>query len=472
MRGTTDIARDPSYEPSPDRPGEAAADPVTGRTTGPPADDSGAPPPPGRRRRRTALVAGGITLVLVVAVLGALGLGGGDASDRSAPGRSGTTVSVTRDTLVDRTTVDGQLGYGTEIPLPIRATGTVTWLPERGTTVRRGEPLLRVDDRPVVLMYGTLPMYRELGARTGGPADGATARPSGAPAAGATDSPKAGGSSAAPTAPATPATAAADTARPPRGADVMQFETNLAALGHTGFTVDEEYTAQTAAAVKRWQRSLGLPETGVVGISDVVYASGPVRIGHASVRPGQEASAGALAYTGTTRKVVVNAAANDSAWAVRGNEVTITLPDGRTVEGEIASVDQREPSASDGPGAAPGEGGGNERATTFPVTITIADQRGLGPLENSPVTVRYVRQEREDVLTVPVSALVALAEGGHGLELADGPGDGDGAGAGGEGDGGGGTGRFVPVRTGLFADGKVEVSGPEVRVGRRVWIPA
>ena len=34
------------------------------------------------------------------------------------------------------------------------------------------------------------------------------------------------------------------------------------ALGYTGFTVDKEFTASTAAAVKKWQDDLGLTETG------------------------------------------------------------------------------------------------------------------------------------------------------------------------------------------------------------------
>jgi hypothetical protein len=85
------------------------------------------------------------------------------------------------------------------------------------------------------------------------------------------------------------------------------------------------------------------------------------------------------------------------------------------------------------------------------VTVTIRDQKSVGRLESGPVTVEYVGREVKDVLTVPVAALVALAEGGHGLETADG--------------------GFVAVKTGLFADGRVEVSGSAVRAGLKVRIP-
>ena len=49
---------------------------------------------------------------------------------------------------------------------------------------------------------------------------------------------------------------------------------------------------------------------------------------------------------------------------------------------------------------------------------------------------------------VPVSALVALAEGGYGLEIVDGTQT-----------------RYVAVTLGMFAQGRVEVSGPDIAEG-------
>ncbi|MEU9912434.1 peptidoglycan-binding domain-containing protein [Streptomyces sp. NPDC051001] len=399
------------------------------------ADPAGAVPLPtrGGPRRRTALIASvGAVVVTAVAVVGALGLGGGAEEGPGAPSRAGSVVAVSRATLTERTRVDGRLGYGTEIPLPVRATGTVTWLPEQGATVRRGGALLRVDDRPVVLLYGRLPMYRDLGLTDAtGPADATESESESTEAAGS----GADGERAAPTEPTEL-----------KGMDVLQFETNLAALGYTGFTVDETFTAKTARAVERWQRSLGLPETGAVGIGDVVYSTGRVRIGRPGVRLGGAAGENTLTYTGTARKVVVDASAADAAWAVRGTGVRVRLPDGKTVKGEVASVG-KQATAPEGSGEGDPEQGG----ATVPVTVTIRDQQSVGRLESGPVTVEYVGREVKDVLAVPVAALVALAEGGHGLETE--------------------RGRFVAVRTGLFADGQVEVSGPAVREGMKVRIP-
>ncbi len=229
--------------------------------------------------------------------------------------------------------------------------------------------------------------------------------------------------------------------------DVLQFETNLATLGYTGFTVDERFTSATAQAVKRWQKSLGLAETGTVGVGDVIYSAGKVRIGQPGARLGEAVGEDTLTYTGTARKVVVNASASDAGWAVRGTAVGIGLPDGKSVKGEVASIG-RQAGAPEG-GSTEGESGAG--AATLPVTITIADQKSVGRLESGPVTVGYVGREVKDVLSVPVAALVALAEGGHGLETQDG--------------------RFVAVKTGLFADGNVEVSGSGVTEGMKVRIP-
>ncbi|MEU3428432.1 peptidoglycan-binding protein [Streptomyces gardneri] len=386
-----------------------------------------------RRRSRTVLLSTAFVAVTTVAAVGALGLGGGDDEPPAAPPRAGSTIAVTRVTLVERTKVEGTLGYGTEIPLPVKATGTVTWLPEAGATAERGDTLLRVDDRPVVLLYGTLPMYRELGTAAATAPDPPRTTP-----------PKQEGDKSAKGSEAPPAAPPATPPRPLplRGMDVLQFESNLAALGYTGFTVDEEFTSGTERAVKRWQKALDLPETGRIGLGDVVYASGRVRLGPAGVRLGSAAGENALTYTGTTRKVVVNASAQEASWAARGTEVTVGLPDGSPVRGRVASVGRE---------ATVPEGGAGGAAPTVPVTITVPDQRALGRLESGPVTVEYVGRKREAVLSVPVAALVALAEGGHGLETPDG--------------------RFVAARTGLFADGMVEVSGPAVTEGMKVRIP-
>ncbi|WP_405645518.1 peptidoglycan-binding protein [Streptomyces uncialis] len=410
--------------------------------------------------------------VAAVAVGGAIGLDPGGDEDPPSGGRGGTSVEVTRRTLVDQTAVDGTLGHGPEIPLPVKAEGTVTWLPQQGDRITRGATVLRVDDRPVTLLYGALPMYRDLGPGDTGTPDaagsggtGGTAAPSGTSGAEGTDDAKGAGNGTAgngtedsagttggdrdTSAGDAPARAAATGST---GADVRQFETNLAALGYIDFTVDDRYTAKTAAAVKRWQKHLGVPETGRIAVGDVVYTSGRITVGRVAARVGAQASPEALGYTGGERRVTVEASAQDGAWAVRGTRVTVEVPGGEPVEGRVRSVSREMRSAE---GADPEGGGKAEGAqdATFTVTIRLLDQSAIGRTESAPVTVRYVSDRKAGVLAVPVAALVALAEGGHGLERA------------------GAEGGFVAVRTGLFAEGMVEVSGRGVRAGMKVRVP-
>ncbi|GLF97245.1 peptidoglycan-binding domain-containing protein [Streptomyces yaizuensis] len=484
----------PADSPGGELPGSAPADDLADRRS-----SRRAP----RRGRGTLLVGLAIAVVVGVSAVAALGLGGGEEDGPEAPGRSADTVTVARADLVEETEIDGALGFGPEVPFPIRAEGTVTWLPESTAKVKRGGEVLRVNDRPVVLLYGTLPMYRELGvvreaeppadpgagpagaqggsattgstgttgttgatgtsgtagiggtAGTGGPTGSTTGGSATGKTSGSTGGGQAGGTEAAAEAPAAPRSRVT----PLRGLDVKQFEANLSALGYTGFTVDESFTELTAQAVRRWQKNLGVPQTGRVGIGDVVYGPGEVRVAGTGARVGDQVSGTPVSYTSTSRMVTVNAKASNLGWARRGTEVTVDLPDGRAVQGTIASVG-RNASAPD-PGAGGGEGGEGGQAagdTTVAVVITFASQRSLGRLESGPVTVRYSAKERPGVLAVPVAALVALAEGGHALELADG-GATDGAP------------RYLAVKTGLFADGKVEVSGDGVREGLKVRIP-
>jgi peptidoglycan hydrolase-like protein with peptidoglycan-binding domain len=353
---------------------------------------------------KRGVIFSGVALVAVAAAgVAAAGFGGDRADGTEEPsGGPAATTQVTRQTLVQATTVEGELSYGDPVPLESHAQGTVTLLPAVGATVGRGKVLFRADERPVVLLLGALPVYRPLAAGV-------------------------------------------------EGADVTQFERNLRELGYTGFTVDDEFTSATADAVKRWQEDLGVTETGTVDSSLVVVAPGAVRVAELTARVGSPAGGEVYKFTGTTRTVAVPVDAGEAEWAVKGAAVTVTLPGGKEVAGKIASVgtEATDDSEDDQP---PGSTGTDD--AQIEVTVSIADQRALGALERSPVDVAYVAQERADVLTVPVAALVALAEGGYGLEVVE-----------------GGTSRYIAVDTGLFADGRVEVSGGGVAEGTTVGLP-
>ena len=194
--------------------------------------------------------------------------------------------------------------------------------------------------------------------------------------------------------------------------------------------------------VRAWQQAAGLPVTGIVGPSQVVIAEGPAHIAAHSASVGETLIASSpdrgsiLDYSSTEKLVTVPLGVGDQALAAVGRAVTVTLPDDTEVEGTISEV-----------GSVVTDG-------AIAVTIAIADQAALGGLEVASVDVEFVSDSRDDVLSVPVAALLARPEGGFAVEVVT-----DGASA------------LVPVDTGLFAAGRVEVTGEGIAEGMRVGVP-
>jgi peptidoglycan hydrolase-like protein with peptidoglycan-binding domain len=342
------------------------------------------------------------TAVVAVGAATAAGVGfgfphgnGGTAAASTLPP---ATAQVTRQTLVDTQTGAGDLGYGTTISLANRLGGTITAIAGTDTTVKRGQTLYRVDNGPVVLLYGALPAYRAL-------ASGVT------------------------------------------GADVKQFEQNLSALGYTGFTVDETYSDSTAQAVKKWQEDLGLPKTGTVEPGRIVYTAGAVRVDTHKAEVGDPAQPGqaVLTYTGTAHVVIAKLDVADQRLAHVGDAVTVELPNSTTAQGKITKAETV---------VVPGDNGAAD-TTKIQVTIAIADAKSLAGLGRASVSVDFTASQRKDVLTVPVAALLALAEGGYGVQVVEGSAT-----------------HIVAVKTGLFASGRVEVSGDSLSEGMTVGMPA
>ncbi len=147
--------------------------------------------------------------------------------------------------------------------------------------------------------------------------------------------------------------------------------------------------------------------------------------------------------TGTTRIVTVDLAATDRGLVEGGRAVEVELPDGSTVDGVVYSVaDAVDP---------PAEEGGDP---TVEVVVALVDPDAAEAPDQAPVDVEVISVAVEDALTVPVEALLALAEGGYAVERPDG--------------------ELVPVEVGAFADGFVQVTPTSGRleVGDQVVVPA
>lgn len=393
----------------------------------------------------------------------------------------GQTVAVTRTDLSQQKSLPGTLGFGRSRTVKGRGSGTVTWLPKQGATLDRGGQLARVDDRPVTVFTGDMPLYRTLGAPTGeqpgrgqersGDGGSGSAKPedAGSGSAKPGDGAKPGAGPASPSAPATPGTGAEVAGPGAKGSDVRLLEENLYALGYRDFgRPDDKLTDATVTAIQRWQKSLGIADpTGRVAPGDVEVLPGKFRVGQVKAQPGDGAGEDLLVLTGTEPVVTVPMPVSDLSLAGKGSQVTLTLPDGRTTKGKVTeagtvATGQGGGQGGSGDGNGDGaQGGGSGQAATVQVTVALEDPSTVGRLEGAPVSADFVSESRKGVLTVPVGALVALREGGYALQLPAPQGQGDDRRAAGRA-------ALVPVKTGMFAKGLVEVSGAGVKEGMKV----
>jgi hypothetical protein len=358
-------------------------------------------------------------LVVAVAVLaGAAALAGIAWTDRPTGAKAADqpigvpTVALIKTTLSTSQALPGRLGYGTDRTISGGRSGVVTWLPGPGRTVKRGEQLYRVDDEPVPVFYGGLPLYRELKDR------GTTGR------------------------------------------DVRVVAGNLQALGYAiGFqpgpgariavppaapvTVqpgDGVLTAGLQEAIKHWQADRHLPVTGRIRPGDVAVLAGAVRVDSVAVQPGASAEGPLMSVTPTAKVITVPADADEADSIKPGDKVGVELPDQKTVAGRVSAVGT---ALKDSGGS-----GGDDDPPKLTVTVTVDHPSAIAKLSAADVNVDFVAETHKGVLAAPVGALLALSEGGYAVQLA----------------GGG----MVAVKTGLFARGLVEISGAGLAAGTKV----
>jgi peptidoglycan hydrolase-like protein with peptidoglycan-binding domain len=289
--------------------------------------------------------------------------------------------------------LDGTTGHGVAGPLLLTGSGTLTALPAVGDVIDQGTVVAEVDGRPIIALQGPLPMWRALGPSV-------------------TD-----------------------------GKDVQQLEYVLTALGYGdtyGITVDEDWTSATTRAVEAFQADHGQDDDGTIDIGDIVWIPGPVRVDSVAGAVGQQLGDAGIKVTGTTQTVHVKLDVSDADLLAVGTAVTVELPSGETIDGTVASVGTAET--------------GEDGSSTLPVDVTMSGTTTVA--DGLPVDVEVTTVAADDVLAVPVEALLALAGGGYALEVSDG----DAAT------------HLVRVELGVFADDLVAVSG-DIEAGDQVVMP-
>ena len=277
-----------------------------------------------------AAVAGALVGGVVAGGVAAAASGSNDSTASSSGDSSQVaTAAVVRTDLTSTVQVGGSIGYdGSYTVAALRGGGGVyTWLPEPGAVIKQDQPVYSVGDVPVPLLYGSLPAYRQFDV-------------------GMSD-----------------------------GADVGQLTRDLIALGYgDGLAQSNHYSSATAAAVQRWQKAVGLQETGEIPLGEAVFEPGPIRVTSVTPAVGTPAGGGiVLTATSTTPIVYVDLDVSEEYLVKPGDAVTVVLPDGTTtVGGHIETVG----TVATCPGGG-GVGAGGAQRLRGPVALLVRGQQLL-----------------------------------------------------------------------------------------------
>jgi peptidoglycan hydrolase-like protein with peptidoglycan-binding domain len=366
------------------------------------------------RRGLGAVTAGAVVLAAVGgSAAGLAALRGRPAAAAPAAGPATALATVAVRALSETDQQDATLGYAGSYSVLSGSAGVLTALPSVGAVIRPGHALYSVDGAPVVLLRGSVPMWRPLGPGVS-------------------------------------------------GVDVRQLNANLVALGYASALPADTYGSATAAAVRKLQTALGQPVTGTVAPGQVVFLPTAARITAVPVSLGAAPAPGTavLSASSTTRTVTIDLDAADQSSFRAGRPVTITMPDGSTTPGVVTAVSPVAVApASDGGGGGGGggDGAGGGGDPTVTVTITPRQPAATGTLDQAAVTVTITTRVVPRALTVPVTALLAQAGGGYAVEVDS-----------------GGSRRVLPVRLGMFDEsaGLVQVSGAGLAAGQHVVVPS
>jgi hypothetical protein len=384
----------------------------------------------GESMTRTKWVVAGAALAVAVFATVIVGF----SKTPTAPSAQSTlnTATVERGTLTAMVSVDGTLTYsaqsdGSPYSLIDQAQGTYTELPVLGQVISQGQALYRVNDVPVVLLYGSIPAYRTMSTGAVGP-------------------------------------------------DVAELNADLVTLGYLSQAKLDSNSASfgsaTTAAVERLQTALGMPPNGTLNLGQAVFEPTPVRVTSllaqlgGSTQPGQAM----MQATSTARQVQVALDATQQTDMAVGDKVTITLPNNLSTPGIVTSVGTvatcASSSGASGSGsgsAAPGSdnctSGSSEGATpTVTVDVAPSDPASIGTWDQAPVQVSITTARIRSALIVPVTALLARSGSAYAVEVV----------------GASRVNHLVSVSLGLFddADGLVQVTGSGLAVGQKIVVPS
>jgi hypothetical protein len=384
-------------------------------------------------KRKAWVLAGAAVLAVVIATGDVVATSTAKQATSAAQEPPANTVKVERRTLSATVSLDGTLTYragpnGSPYSVINQAQGTYTKLPDPGQVISQGQMLYRVDDSPVVLLYGSTPAYRSLSV-------GAT------------------------------------------GVDVVELNADLVALGYASSAqlspTSSVFDSATATAWEKLEAAVGVTQNGTLALGQAVFEPTALRVTSLSAPLGGSTQTGQTVMQGssTTRQVQVALDASQQTDVAVGDKVTITLPNNQTTPGVVSSLGTVAtcPSSSGAGGSsssspAPGTdtcssgSPGSNNTPSITVDVTPSDPAATGTWDQAPVQVNITTASVPSALVVPVTALLAQSGGGYAVEVVDSRG----------------AHHLAAVSLGLFddADGLVQVTGSKLVAGQEVVVPA
>tara|TARA_B100001123_G_scaffold450830_1_gene624315 strand:+ start:1408 stop:3438 length:2031 start_codon:yes stop_codon:yes gene_type:complete len=254
------------------------------------------------------------------------------------------------------------------------------------------------------------------------------------------------------------------------GTDVLQLKENLVALGYGNFKnlrKDNVFDDETSRVISRMQSSLGLTTNGSLSFGEVIFMPGPSVIASntqfpqtgsmftdkttlLTLTPLQSVNTTIMSngdvIEGATslQRVSTQIDVADQTLVAVGTNVKIELPNNQLVDGRVASVGDVAIVPS-----------GNQAGNPYlEVTIDIVGTEDLQQWTGASVVVSVTESVASNVLSAPITSLLALLGGGYALEVAENTGT-----------------RLVAVELGVYADNWVQISGAGLDENTLVVVP-
>ncbi len=250
------------------------------------------------------------------------------------------------------------------------------------------------------------------------------------------------------------------------GEDIKQLKLNLIDLGYGTIETlgnDLYFNPATTAAISKLQSDMNLILSGEIILGEVIFTPGTslVKSSSSLQTVGRKLNAGSELFSLTPiEKVVTQTGPDGSVTILReslqiveiqvdvgdrnlvneGTEVEIELPDESLVTGIVREVGNL--------AVVPQEGD-----PFLEVLIGVKSSTEYFEWTGATFTINVTSELAKGVLASPVNGLLAILSGGYAVEIVTATGT-----------------TLIPIETGIYADGWVEITGPGLRSGTEIIV--